>query len=93
MVPTAFDGENVILDKPSSMSADDCSTISVLRTETDSGMPVTISCWKLTRDELEEVNRTGRVWLTICGVLVPPVMLATKRPFELPSNDETPKAE
>lgn len=30
-----------------------------------------VSCWRLTKPELEEVNRTGVVWLTACGGMYP----------------------
>lgn len=27
--------------------------------------PANVSCWRLSPDELEEINRTGCVWLTV----------------------------
>ena len=40
-----------------------------------------ISCWKLTEAELDEVKRTGVVWLHVWGGH-PPVSLAGESPFE-----------
>lgn len=36
----------------------------------------TASCWRLTQEELEEVNRTGVVWLRIMGHAMPPVYVS-----------------
>ncbi len=81
MIATSFDESNVVLGRPEGMSDDECSCLSVLRTETDGGTPVVVSCWKLTADELQEIIRTGRVWLTVCGQTMPPVTVDGKRPF------------
>jgi hypothetical protein len=81
MVPASFDEANTVLGKPSDMTADDCEALSVLRTETVSGLPVVVSCWKLTQKELEEINRTGRVWLLVYGQTMPPVALDGSKPF------------
>lgn len=36
----------------------------------------TVSCWRLTEEELEEVKRTGVVWLQIMGHSMPPVYVS-----------------
>ena len=77
MIPTSFAEANVVLDKPSGMSRDECTALSVLSTTLkESGIPVVVSCWKLTAKELKEMARTGRVWLVVCGDTMPPVMLS-----------------
>ena len=40
----------------------------------------TISCWELTEDELAEVARTGRVWLSV-WYRHPPVTVGGHNPF------------
>ncbi len=79
MEAASFDEVNVILDKPPSMSADECDPLGVCRTMWGD-MPVVISCFKPTKDELEEINRTGRVWLTVVGVTMAPVILTGHKP-------------
>ena len=81
MLPIAFDEENVIFDKPSSMSADDCEAISAWKGTDKDGKPMVITCWKLTKEELEEINKTGRVWLYVLGGGMPPVSLQVSHPF------------
>lgn len=45
------------------------------------GLITVISCWKLTAEELAEVNRTGRIWLGICGDTMPPAWVSGSKPF------------
>lgn len=35
------------------------------------GEHVLVSCWKLTQEELDEVNKTGRLWLLILHKQMP----------------------
>jgi hypothetical protein len=81
MVPASFDECNAILSKPQNMTADECEPLQVLCKQTEAGYPIVVSCWKLTVEELAEVNRTGRVWLTVFGPTMMPVCLDGKRPF------------
>jgi len=81
MVPCSFDESNAVLGRPADMSADQCDPLSVLRAVTADGLPVVISCWKLTREELDELRRTGRVWLVVFGETMPPVALDARKPF------------
>lgn len=48
----------------------------IMRGETD-GIPFVTSAWKLTAAELEMVNRTGIVLLTVVGTTHPPVSIAS----------------
>ena len=79
MVPTSFAESNGVLDAPKGMEKD-CDPLSVAFAQIGS-MPCVVSCWKLTADELAEINRTGRVWLLIAGKTMPPVVLTTEKPF------------
>lgn len=40
-----------------------------------------ISCWKLTKEELEQVNKTGVIWFSVMGQSQPPIWLGTDNPF------------
>ena len=74
MEPCFFDEANLTMAPPDGMTEDQVQTIRVQRAEVD-GMPVVISCFKPTQDELDEIQRTGRVWLTVLGHAMPPVIL------------------
>lgn len=82
MIATAFDEENGIASKPPSMGADECAALSIFSGFNTDGVPVVISCWKITKEELEEFNRTGRIWLIVCGKSMPPVALTAVNPFK-----------
>lgn len=55
--PTNFEEANVSLAPPEGVSEDDVGTLRVLRAGGD-----TYSCWKPSRAELDEIERTGRVY-------------------------------
>ena len=75
MIACAFDEETTVLDPPSGIENCDPLPVRVVQ-ETREMPPLLISCWKLTKEELEEVNKTGRVWLAVCGRAMPPVVLS-----------------
>lgn len=82
MLATAFDQENCVLDAPESMGVDQCEPLSVWQGKLLSGFEAVISCWKPTKEEIEQLQKTGRIWLIVYGKKMPPVSLQTVSPFE-----------
>lgn len=82
MEACSFDEANVVLSRPPDMTADDCDPLSVWRGNDTAGNPRVISCFKLTREELDLINKTGRVWLWVSGYTMPPVCLTIAHPFK-----------
>lgn len=83
MVPCSFDESNHVLGAPRSMAHDECEPLSVcLAKQSNSGQDVVISCWKFTPEELEQVQKTGRIWLGVFGETMPPVWLTGVSPFD-----------
>jgi len=82
MIPASFDESNCVLDKPPDMDRGKCEALSVWRGMSNDQIPMVVSCWKLTRDEVEELVKTGRIWLTVIGTTMPPVYLGVPSPFE-----------
>lgn len=80
MFPTSFAESNTIAGPPDGIDPDQCQTISVLATLNPQGVPIVISCWKLTAEELAEINKTGRVWLTCMSGMIP-CYLTVEKPF------------
>lgn len=38
-----------------------------------------VQCWQFTKEELEEIQRTGKVFITLlCGVNLPPLFIGTE---------------
>jgi len=83
VIPANFPESNAVLGHPTDMTADQCDPLCIQRgfMVLNNG-PVVVavqSCWKLTPDELETVKRTGRIWLTVLGMSMPPVILSGSR--------------
>lgn len=95
MFATGFDESNCVLSKPQGFTDEECSCLSVHAGNQPNGLPVVISCWKLTQQELDEINRTGRVWLGVLGQTMPPCWLLGVSPFTKPegTNDENASRE
>lgn len=71
--PASFAESNAVLSRPEAVREGDCTPLSILRTETDGGIPCVISCFKVTQEELDEITRTGRIWISIMGHTMPPI--------------------
>jgi len=84
MIPSNFDESNCVLDKPPELTVDECDCLSVFRGTDSNNFPIVISCWKLTKEELERVNKTGRIYLGVIGDTMPPVWLDGMNPFRRP---------
>lgn len=84
MLPVEFEQCNFTFTKPASMTDEECLPLRVFKGNDTLGTPVIISCWQLSKEDLEEIAKTGRIFLTICGNGMPPVSLQTESPFEQP---------
>ena len=82
MIPTSFEESNAVLEKPKGMSEDLCEALSVFVGASSDGVPVVVSCWKLTKDEVDTLIRTGRVWMVIVGHSMQPAFLTAESPFQ-----------
>lgn len=86
MLPTSFEGSNFVFTKPKDMTDEQCMDLPVWKGQVpvdDAGntFPAIISCWKLSKEDLEEIQKTGCVWLSITGKGMPPVSVFTENPF------------
>lgn len=81
MLPTKFPEANFIFTKPEDMTDEQCMDLPVWRGNGADGVPMIISYWKLSYEDLQEINKTGGVWLRIIGSGMPPVALEVECPF------------
>lgn len=81
MLPTTFEGSNFTFTKPKDITDDQCMDLPVFKGHTTDGFPVIISCWKFSKEDLEEIQNTGCIYLSITGNGMPPVSLFTENPF------------
>lgn len=85
MSPAAFDGDNLVLDPPPGVSNEEVEVLSVFRGVNEAGVPVVVSCWKVSEEELNEIIRTRRVWMVSQGNTVFPFYLDGFKPGFLPN--------
>lgn len=92
MFPTSFDEAEDVLGRPQGGGHEDVEPLAVCRTyqEDDAKTPVVISCWKCTAEELAEINRTGRVWVSVKGQTMPPIAVLGRSPFEYGQDSTIP---
>lgn len=64
-----FEGANVVFQAPK--GATDCVDLQVCMNSEQ-----IISCWRLSKAELEEVAKTGVVWVSIQGQGMPPIYIS-----------------
>lgn len=81
MTPTSFPESNNYFDKPNDMTEEQCGVLSTFQGNDINGLPVIISCWKPSKEELEEINRTGRVWVFHYGGYLQPHAVSGTNPF------------
>lgn len=82
MHATAFDEENMVLNPPYGMTTEECEPLSVWVGLLSNGCPAVISCWKPTKEEMEEIKRTGRIWVSVMGQTMPPIAPSGFNPFK-----------
>lgn len=81
MLPVTFPEQNFTFHKPNDMTDEQCSSLSVFKGHDTENIPCIVSCWQFSKEDLEEIQKTGRIWLSITGHTMPPVSLFTENPF------------
>ena len=66
--PVGFEGANDLLRAPPNT---DCRDLEIYRN--NDGIT---SCWRLTEKEIEEVVKTGVIWIHAVGVTHPPIFIS-----------------
>lgn len=87
MDPCSFDGADTVLGPPlgcpEAMPGVDeggVVSLSVQRLRAADGSCSVVSCWRPSAEEMEEVQRTGRIWMEVLGESMAPVRLSAHRP-------------
>lgn len=82
MLPCDFPQRNHVFEKPKNMTDEQCFELPVFVGRNPEGFPCIISCWRLSKEDLDEINRTGVVWLNVISNTQPPVSVTVETPFE-----------
>ncbi len=79
MNPIEFKGQSVVLNKPATMTDEECKSLPIARMDN-----TCISCWKMNWRERLKALLTGKVWLGILsGQTQPPVYVTVDQPFKV----------
>jgi hypothetical protein len=82
MMPSVdFPEANFTFSKPKDMTDEQCMPLHVWRGNDQDGFPLIISKWSLSAEDLEEIKKTGSIYLIITGIGMPPVSLRVETPF------------
>jgi len=75
-----FPGCNAFLGPPPGMTEEQCFNLPCMRGDVEQ-RPVTISCWQLTPEEVNQfVKSGGKLYLWVLGGGMPPVILTVEEP-------------
>jgi hypothetical protein len=66
-------------DQPDAVpyTAEGCYALPVVRVHLSEG-PALVTAWELSEQEMADVQRTGRIWVTLLGNLQPPIMVTSR---------------
>jgi hypothetical protein len=81
MKPTSFKETNHLLGAGNNPGTGDLPIARSLMDIEGRPFPCIISCWKLSPEELELIQQTGKVWIAVMGVGSPPIMPMISHPF------------
>lgn len=80
MKPIKTNTTNSILKAPK--GSDNVDDLPITRLEFSDGTHGVESCWELSKEELERVKETGKVYFLAVGDTHPPILLSTKSQLE-----------
>jgi hypothetical protein len=84
MIPVNFPEQNTVFTKPENMTDEQCGSLPTwignIQVSENTSFPHVVSCWELSPEELEQVAKTGKIYLAIVGHQ-PPVFLTPFNPI------------
>jgi hypothetical protein len=82
MIPISFPEANTIMRRPNGLEPDQCYDIPAYKGPDGAGCPVVMTLWKFSKEDLEEILRTGELWVAVAGHSMPPIWMSTEYPWE-----------
>lgn len=82
MQPVSFEESNCVYENVGGISINDIEVSAAFQGHTNDGIPIVVTCWKMTKEELEEFQRTGRIWVLTLGHEIPIQQLFATKPLK-----------
>lgn len=82
MKPTSFKETNQLLGAGNNPGTGDLPIARSLMPIGDQEVPCIISCWKLSPEELDLIQQTGKIWISVMGMSSPPIWPMVCHPFD-----------
>lgn len=82
MKPTSFKETNHLLCAGNNPGTGDLPIARSIMTVNGRPVPCIISCWKLSPEELELIQQTGKIWISVMGMSTPPICPMVSHPFD-----------
>ena len=81
MTPAAFNEENTVFSPPEGMNLEEVSVLSCYCGQLEDGRPIIVTCWKVSAEDLAQIQATGRIWASAVLDSLPCIRLQTANPF------------
>jgi len=88
MQPVSFEESNCTYENNGGISINGIDVASAFQGHTKDDIPIVVTCWKMTEEELEEFQRTGRIWVLTLGHVIPIQQLFATKPLERKNKNE-----
>ena len=86
MKPIEFPESNIILNKPDSMTDEECMPLPVCVCRDADDLPLIISCWEPTHEEWDALRKQGHIYIAIVSEEYhPPLIVFPGNPFDADS--------
>ena len=86
-LPSNFPESNHVYHKPKDATDEQCMSLpcwvgNIPVDDKGTQWPVIISRWQFNKEEIDEIIRTGGIWLSVTGRELPPVAVFAENPFD-----------
>ncbi len=77
-----FEHANITMQKPEGMSEEDCYDVRACVCLSTNDLPMVVTKWEITEEDIEKIRKMGGVYLGIVGSTMPPAFVTADDIFE-----------
>jgi len=87
MRPVNFKGSNIVMEKPSNMTDEQCMPLNAFKGFDDNVGNYFVTAWTPNKEDMEALQRGEPLYVMVCGSGLPPMSLYTMNEDNTASND------